>query len=190
MKVLLCPGTDLRRGKSYFLGMTQARALAFALLALACQFGFSGCPESECVGSDDPSIALGQGVGGAFLPLENEQLVTLDVAPQGGFGVKTLISTLGLLAGDVELANVQLNVEADGELAGEFLLEDARLLCRSSEEGGLVSEVVVGFDPDIYETPDDLLSLDGQVVDLDVTVTDAEGNSASVVQSVTVSTGG
>jgi hypothetical protein len=53
-----------------------------------------------------------------------------------------------------------------------------------------VSDVVVGFDQDTYSTPDDLLLLDQQLVDLDVTVIDSEGNSASILHSVVINAGG
>lgn len=164
-------------------------SLSFSGLLFAGLLLFSGC-DNACSPSGEPSIELGQGVGGAFIPLEDEQLVGLESAPQGGFGVKTLIATRGLLAGDEDLASVQLDVLIDGTLAGEFLLDETRLLCRGPSEGGLVSDVVVGFDSDIYSTPDDLLILDQEVVDLDVTVMDTEGNSAQIIQAVTINAGG
>jgi hypothetical protein len=49
---------------------------------------------------------------------------------------------------------------------------------------------VVGFDDETYSTPDDLLLLDMQVVDLDVTVIDSEGNEARILHSVIISAGG
>jgi hypothetical protein len=156
---------------------------------LAASLGVSGCDDT-CSADASPSIQLGQGVGGAFVPLEDEQLVGLDVAPQGGFGVKTLISTTGLVAGDEALASVQLDVLIEGALAGSFWLDETRLLCRGSSQGGLVSDVVVGFDDATYSTPDDLLLLDMQVVDLDVTVTDSEDNEANILHSVIINAGG
>ena len=151
---------------------------------------FSLACDDACSASDDPSLELGQGVGGAFVPLEHLQLVGLEAAPQGGFGVKTLIATQGLVAGDEDIASVQLDVLIDGALAGSFLLDETRLLCRSASEGGLVSDVVVGFDADTYSTPDDLLLLDQQEVDLDVTVIDSEGGSASTLHAVIINAGG
>jgi hypothetical protein len=158
-------------------------ALAGSLLLL------SACDDACSVG-EAPSILLGQGVGGAFLPLEDQQVVGLEAAPQGGFGVKTLISTRGLLAGDEALASVQLDVMIEDALAGSFFLDETRLLCRDAQEGGLVSDVVVGFDAETYSSPDDLLLLDQQEVVLDVTVTDSEDNSANVLQTVIISAGG
>jgi len=160
-------------------------ALCFFLLAL----GLAACDDA-CSPGSDASIELGQGVGGAFIPLEDEQLVGLEAAPQGGFGVKTLIATYGLNAGDEAIASVQLDVLIEDTLAGSFLLDQTSLLCRGAIEGGLVSDVVVGFDQDTYSTPDDLLLLDQQLVELDVTVIDSEGNSGSTLHSVVINAGG
>ena len=55
---------------------------------------------------------------------------------------------------------------------------------------GLLWGVVVGFDPEIYSSNDDLLSLDGEVVDLVVTATDTTGNSATGTTPVTINVGG
>jgi len=49
---------------------------------------------------------------------------------------------------------------------------------------------VVGFNDEDYPELDDLLQFNGQAVDLDVTVFDDNGGSASVVQSVTILVGG
>lgn len=143
-----------------------------------------------CVaGASNPLATLGAGVGGAFLPFENNQEVSLAVAPQGGFGVSVIVRTEGLLAGPGELANVQLNVESEGATVGDFLLEQTPLFCRG-DEGGEVSGVVVGFDPAVYKTNDDLLALNGKLVDLVVTVTASDGGVASVRQPVTIRVGG
>jgi len=148
-----------------------------------------GCAPGPCVPSDEPGIQLGSGVGGAFAPYSAGEQVQLDIAPQGGFGVTTVILTDGLNADDAELADVQLDVVIDGVPSGSFLAENNRLQCRSDGEGGQISGVVVGFDPQVYSSNDDLLSLNGQAVDLDVTVIDSLGNQASVVQTVTVMVG-
>ncbi len=158
-------------------------ALLLCLLLLS-----PGCTDL-CESSDSPTLELGGGVGGAFEPYADGQVVTLDVAPQGGFGVTTLLATTGLQAGDEELADAQLDVRIDGDLEGSFLAEDTRLLCSGAAEGGRMSGVVVGFDSSVYSTNDDLLTLDGQTVTLDVTVTDSAGNSANVQRDVVVSVG-
>jgi len=155
-------------------------ALCVALFFLA-----AGC-SNPCESSDEPQLLLGTGVGGAFSVIEDGQDVGLEAAPQGGFGVTTLLRTIGLSASDTSLANAQLDVLIDGTLEGSFLLTDARLLCRSDGEGGEISGVVVGFDPDVYITTDDLLALNGQSVELDVTVIDELDNSAEARKPVTV----
>jgi hypothetical protein len=141
--------------------------------------------------SNSPATAiLGQGVGATFLPYEDLEEVGLAVAPQGGFGVTVIVRTEGLLAGDGLTANVQLNVEADGQLAGEFLQENTVFSCRGKDIGGEVRGVVVGFDPDVYKTNDDLIALDGKVVDLVVTVNSSDGATATVRQPLTIKVGG
>ena len=157
-------------------------------LLLLCLLLAPGCTDL-CATADAPTLQLGSGVGGAFAPYTEGQVVTLDVAPQGGFGVTTLIATTGLQAGDAELADAQLDVHIGGALEGTFLAEDTRLLCSDPGEGGRMSGVVVGFDPATYSTNDDLLALDGQTVTLDVSVTDSSGAMATAQVDVIVSVG-
>lgn len=166
--------------------------LSAALVALA----LAACSDDGGGGTDlcksmPPSIAsLGEGVGSAFVPYDDLQEVGLAVAPQGGFGVTVLIRTEGLLAGEGLSADVQLNVEMDGAPAGEFLLEDAVFACPNKEVGGEIRGVVVGFDPDMYKTNDDLIALDGQEVDLVVTVTATDGETATVRKPLKIRVGG
>lgn len=155
---------------------------------LLCLLLSPGCADL-CATSDAPTIELGAGVGGAFEPYTEGQTVHLDSAPQGGFGVTTLVSTTGLQAGDAELADAQLDVLIGDTLEGSFLAESTRLLCAGADEGGRMSGVVVGFDSSRYSSGDDLLSLDLQTVTLDVTITDSTGNSANVQRDVVVSVG-
>jgi hypothetical protein len=159
-----------------------------ALLLVACG-GDENPVDDLCLASDVRAIVLGRGVGGAFVPYQDEEEVGLSVAPQGGFGVTVIIQTQGLTAGVGELASVELDTEMGGTRTGTFLLAEAPLLCRSDGTGGMISGVVVGFDPDVYSTNDDLLQLDGQVVDLVVTVTDSGGHVASTRQPVTIQVG-
>ena len=161
-------------------------------LLLACALmagGSTGCVDQSCMPADTPSVALGQGVGGAFAPITDGQQVSLTPAPQGGQGVPVIIRTQGLQASASALADVQLDTVVDGEEAGSFLLEDARLLCRGDGQGGEISGTVVGFDPDVYQTNDDFIELNGQSVGLDVTVFDDAGGSAHVLQTVTLIVG-
>jgi hypothetical protein len=163
---------------------------AFLCTALLACSDDGGGGDDLCASAELPTAILGQGVGGAFLPYEDLEEVGLAVAPQGGFGVTVIIRTTGLLAGADLAADVQLNVEAGGQLAGEFLQENTALTCRDKVIGGEVRGVVVGFDPDVYKTNDDLIALDGMVVDLVVTVTDSEGGSATVRKPLTIRVGG
>lgn len=165
---------------------------SLALVLLVC-----GCPEDPktdtdpCVASSDPVVELGQGIGGAFAPFAEGEGVSLAVAPQGGFGVSVVIRTEGLDAGDDALADVQLDVEIDGQTEGSFLLTGAALLCQSDPDGGgIISGAVVGFDPARYATNDDLVSLDGREAVLNVTVIDEGQTMASVQQTVTIMVGG
>ena len=165
---------------------TSYFSLAFVLLAC-------GCPEDSktavdpCVSGSDPVVELGQGIGGAFAPFDDGEGVSLAVAPQGGFGVSVVIRTEGLDAGEDALADVQLDVEIGGVTEGSFLLTGAALLCQTGEDGGgIISGAVVGFDPDRYQSNDDLVSLDGQEAVLSVTVIDEGQAMASVRQPVTI----
>ncbi len=147
---------------------------------------------SSCESQTETSIVLGRGVAGAFEPLEPGAQVGLAVAPQGGFGVTVLINTVGIKTSPdayTDLVNMQLDTLIEGTLVGTFLQEGAVLLCQSDGSGGVIYGVVVGFDPNVYKTNDDLLALDGQAVDLSVTITDVNGASASVIQPVTIVVG-
>jgi len=172
------------------------RALALSsFLILSSGLGACGgdngpAGEDLCAASATPTAILGQGVGSAFVEYEDNEQVSLAVAPQGGFGVTVLIRTTGLEAGDNLTANVQLNVESGGQLAGEFLQENTSFTCRGGDIGGEIRGVVVGFDPDVYKTNDDLLALNGETVELVVTISDSNGNEATVRKPVVVAVGG
>lgn len=146
----------------------------------------TGCDQGLCSPSDEPTIALGNGVGGAFEAYEEEQQVQLESAPQGGSGVRVNIETHGLFASDDALSATQLDVLIDGVVEGSFLQENTRLLCAGADIGGRIDGTVAGFDKDKYSSDDELLALNGQVVTLDITVTDEDGNSGSTQQDVTV----
>lgn len=161
-----------------------APGLAVMALSLACE------PEPDpdpCAAEGEAVVTLGSGVGGEFEPLGPEQEVSLETAPQGGFGVATVIRTTGMRAGEDATANAVLIVEIDGEEAGYFELQNAPLQCTDGL-GGQIFGQVVGLDPDQYSTNDDLLVLDGKVVDLVVTVTTDEAE-ATVRQPVTLVAG-
>jgi hypothetical protein len=146
----------------------------------------TGAEVLSCTSLDDTSLTIGFGVGEDFTAYENESVVGLSVAPQGGFGVAVRASTSGLAAGEV---SVLLETVIDGELVGSFLNESVTLYCQD-DGSGLLWGVVVGFDPATYSSNDDLLSLDGELVDLVVTATDTTGNSATGSIPVTINVGG
>ena len=159
-------------------------------LALALTSSCDEEPEPGCTAEANPTVELGQGVGGAFEPLTEGQVVGLAIAPQGGFGVTVLIQTHGLIAGDDSVSTAQLNIEIGGQPAGDFLLDPAPLLCQADGTGRISVGTVVGLDPDVYSSNDDLVALDGVEATLDVTVTDEAGNSANTRKVVTISAGG
>ena len=170
----------------------QIVAALLSVAVCACGSGDEGGAggDDRCASAAPATATLGQGVGAAFFPFQDLEEVALDVAPQGGFGVSVLIRTTGLAAGEGLTADIQLNVEVGEQLAGEFLQEKSALSCRGSDIGGEVRGVVVGFDPDVYKTNDELIALDGQIADLVVTVTASDGESATVRQPLTIRVGG
>ena len=176
-------GTNLGRG----------RVAAAWLLSASVALSVAACEEEPaadpCASGANPGVELGKGVGGAFTAYEDGEEVGLAVAPQGGFGVTVVIFTEGLLAGSGSTADILMDVEVDGVNDGSFLLEGAALLCEAGV-GGRFDGAVVGFDSDKYSTNDDLLGLDGRLVELVVTVTDADGNEATARQPVTLNVGG
>ena len=145
----------------------------------------TGSEPLSCTSTADANLTIGYGVGEDFTAYDAEAVVGLSVAPQGGFGVAVRASTSGLAAGEV---SVLLETEIDGVPTGSFLNESVTLYCQD-DGSGLLWGVVVGFDPDTYGSNDDLLSLDGEVVDLVVTATDTKGNSATGITPVTISVG-
>jgi hypothetical protein len=168
----------------------------FLAMWLGCSGKDAGCPaaDPDCTGEPaadcwadvPPEVAIGQGQGAEFSPLGTGATVGLDVAPQGGFGISVRLQTAGLLADDI--VDVLLVTELDGEQSGSFLNEGSTLYCQ--EDGsGLLWGVVVGFDPDVFSSNDDLLALSGQTATLRVTVYDAEGREATGVVDVKIEVG-
>jgi hypothetical protein len=151
------------------------------LLALT----LAACSGEPCEPRGEPSLTLGIGTGGVFEPFTDGQDVGLSVAPQGGFGVSVQASTTGLQTGWVELRVVS---EQGGDVVGDFTIDAIRLYCQD-DDTGLLWGAVVGFDPAIYRTNDDLLALDDERVTLVVTATDSEGTSVAGQVDVTLQVG-
>jgi hypothetical protein len=162
--------------------------LLFALL-IGCpkgpDSGDSGNVDALCAGEGATSLVLGSGSGSAFEPFTAGQEVALDVAPQGGFGVSVRALTTGLETGTISL---QVDSLIDGELEGTFTIDAIQLYCQD-DGAGLLWGAVVGFDPAVYSSNDDLLALDGELVTLEVTGTDARGVSVTGRSDVTVRVG-
>jgi len=149
-----------------------------------------GSPEEvSCDPADHSEIALiiGTGQGSEFTPIEEGSLVTLDVAPQGGYGVSVRAKTAGL--NTEEAVDVLLETALEGNESGSFVNEGTNLYCQ--DDGmGLLWGVVVGFDPDTFPTPDALIALDGGEALLIVEATDVDGESARGEVLVTIEVGG
>ena len=137
------------------------------LLSLAC-------------GEAEPSLVIGHGVAGGFTPYEDGEQAGILSAPQGGFGVPVRAQTTGLYCGDEETPNadiaVLLETQIDGQVSASFLNDTAVIYCQD-DGTGLVWDLVVGFSKDDYGS-DNLVDLDGQVVDLIVEATDVDGVTA------------
>jgi len=141
--------------------------------------------EELCEGQGPKDVQIGTGAGSQFTPLKNGDVATLEVAPQGGFGVAIRASTLGLRADDV--VELRLDTELDGTLSDSFT-NDVQLFCQD-DGSGLLTNVVVGLDREVYKTLDDLIPLDGRDVDLIVFVTDGRGASAESRVTVEMAVG-
>lgn len=163
----------------------------------------SGCAESppvkssgdgppdtlSCEPEDHPEteLIIGTGQGSEFTPIEEGSPVTLDVAPQGGYGVSVRAKTAGLNTG--EAVDVLLETALEGVESGSFVNQGTNLYCQ--DDGmGLLWGVVVGFDPDTFPTPNDLIALDGEEALLIVEATDVDGVSARGEITVTIEVGG
>ena len=176
------------------------RMVVLSLSAWFC-FSCSGKDDSNdpgstndalCAGEGPSSLEIGYGSGAEFWPYEAGESVGLAPAPQGGYGVWVRARTSGIRAqeGDTPHATsaVLLETYIDGEKVGSFLNETVEVYCQ--EDGkGLLWDVAVGFDPEIYSTNDDLLSLNGEAVMLLVEATDADGRISSGTVDVVIEVG-
>ena len=140
-----------------------------------------------------PSVEIGRSIGGIFTPYDPGQMVEVLVAPQGGFGVPVSVRTQGLLAGDgpsgTHWADVELYIGRGAANEGTFF-DTGPLGCIGPEDGGLMSGLVAGFDPDVVQTDEDLLALDGAQATVRVVVRDEDGVTAEASQVVTLMVSG
>ncbi len=166
--------------------MKTLLSIALGCLALGCD---DEAPPDPCAHDFEPRLEIGQGVSDAFLRFGDEEDVGLVVAPQGGFGVDVRVSTIGLVAGEGVLSTLLLETVVDDVVVGSFENPGQKITC-VPERGGLITGIVVGFDPDDYATNEDLLRLDGQRVVLRVTVSDQSGVQARGEQPVKIRAGG
>jgi hypothetical protein len=149
----------------------------------------AGCVPTTCTATAEASIELGQGIAEAFEAYVDGQTVTIEPASQGGFGFPILVQSVGLQAGENQDATVTMDTVVEGVSTGTWT-QNTQLTCPDERGGRTPSVLHVGFDPDVYETTDDFIDLQGETIELDVTMTDQEGNSASVIQRVTLALGG
>jgi len=167
--------------------LATASTLLFACTDKGNDSGSDLCPVSG-----DPELTIGFGVGDQFTPYEDGAEVGLESAPQGGWGVgvRALTSGIGSSAGDTPHATsaVLLDTYLGGELAGSFLNETVEVYCQD-DGSGLIWGVVVGFDPETYDTNEALLSLNGEEVQLVVEATDGDGRVASGSVDVIITVG-
>ena len=142
----------------------------------------TGCPGRACESDATPEIILGQGASSAFEPFADGQEVPLTFAPQGGMGISVRALTTGLSTEqDVELI---LSTEIGGEQTGLF--ETTGIFTCQEDGHGLLWGQVVGFDADLYPDIDDLLTLDGERVDVVITATDDRGRTAEGRATITL----
>lgn len=146
-------------------------------------------PALSCAPEDHDALSLTIGTGQAseFNALVPGDAVTLDVAPQGGYGVSIRAKTTGLNTdGPVE---VLLETEIEGILSGSFVNLGTNLYCQD-DGAGLLWGVVVGFDAETFADPDALITLDGESALLIVAATDVDGHTARGEVMVSIKVGG
>jgi len=140
-----------------------------------------------CDPVETPTLLIGQGSAGEFTLLQDGDPVTLDVAPQGGYGVSVRARTTGLSTeGTVD---VLLETALEGVNSGSFVNKGTQLYCQD-DGTGLLWGVVVGFSQDTFPSPDALLALDGEPATLIVEATDSSGESARGEVEVIIEVGG
>ncbi len=151
-----------------------------ALLLFACtddrNVDSSAGPIEACTASADTLVEIGRVGGTLFTPFSDGESVRLESAPQGGQGVSVALRTGGVSTEGA--VDVLLEPYWNGAVQGSFVSEGLPLYCTEEDNGdqyGRVTGTVVGFDPDLYVTDDDLAVLDGETIDLLVGLTSSDG---------------
>ncbi len=148
--------------------------------------------EELCAGAGEESLEIGTGVGSEFVPMEPNSAMSLDVAPQGGFGVTVRARTTGIRSAADDLPHAPVSVELttfiDGVQSASFLNEDVEIYCQD-DGAGLLWGVVVGFDSEEYSSTDDLFRLDGVTTALNVIAYGEDGGVAEGWVDVVISVG-
>ncbi len=139
------------------------------------------------IGCGKPTATIGYGAAEEFTAYEAGDSVGLVVAPQGGFGISVRLWTTALQCD----APVEVLMETwlGDERTGTFTNPSVQLYCQGGSKAMLWG-IVVGFDPEVYSTNEDLLDLDGETIRLEITATDSEGTAATGEVDIVVDVGG
>lgn len=138
-------------------------------------------------GCGSPSATIGYGAADEFTAYESGDSVGLVVAPQGGFGISVRLWTTALVC-DAPV-EVLMETYIGEDLTGTFTNPSVQLYCQKGSQGMLWG-IVVGFDPSVYSTNEDLLALDGETIRIEITATDTEGIAATGEVDIVVDVGG
>jgi hypothetical protein len=164
-------------------------SLTIPFLALVLS-ALPGCPADTCTPADVTTMIVGYGEGAAFEAYTEGQVVVVQSAPQGGYGFPIKVRTTGLQAGSDTNVVITMQPFLEGEEKGSWD-QATPLTCGDDGQGGFTpGALAVGFDQTEFELIDDFFDLEGQDIDLHVSIVDEGGNTATTVHTVTLSTGG
>ena len=160
------------------------------LLTTLLLLGAAGCADEAvevepCTAiSANPTFTLGTWTDDVFTAYEPGVELSLVLAPQGGLGVEVEAQSVGLGEGPFTLT---LDTEVDGENTGSHENPAGPAFCQD-DGTGLFTPQIVGFFAILYKTEADIASLRDHTVELVVTATDDDGNTAEGRLRVLVST--
>lgn len=124
--------------------------------------------------SANPTLTLGTWTDEVFTAYEPGVELSLVLAPQGGLGIEVQAQSAGLGEGPFTLS---LDTEVDGENTGSHQNPAVPAFCQD-DGTGLFTPQIVGFYAILYKTEADIASLQDHTVELVVTATDDDGNTA------------